>query len=219
MWTTDANPNPVLPILSVRTGLDLFLRVMNFPPGSEVIMSAMNIPDMVKIVRHHKLNIVPLDISIDTAAPKTHLLPQLLSPRTVAILVAHLYGKWVPMEGVIVFAKKHGLYVIEDCAECFCGFDKLSHPETDLALFSFGVIKFYTSFGGAIAKIKPRLWSRMVGLYDTYRVQSQREYLKKVLKYVLVYLVLDNATVNYNGIKMLRFLGYPNFKDTAVKAS
>lgn len=217
MWTTTSNPNPVLPVLSVRTGFDLFLRLMNFPSGSEVIMSAINIPDMVKIVRHHKLNIVPLDISIDTVAPKTHLLPQLVSSRTVAIVIAHLYGKWVDMEDIITFANKHKLYVVEDCAECFCGFDKLSHPQTDVALFSFGIIKFYTSFGGAIAKIKPSVYAKMAALQETYRVQSQATFLKKILKYVLVYMVLNNTTVNYHGIKLLRYMGYPNFKDSAVK--
>ena len=49
LWTSKVNPNPVLPCLSVRTGLDLYLRVMQFPPGSEVIMSAINIPSMVQV--------------------------------------------------------------------------------------------------------------------------------------------------------------------------
>ena len=57
LWLTRANPNPVLPCLSVRTGLDLYLQVKNFPPGSEIIMSAINIPDMVHVVHHHKLKV------------------------------------------------------------------------------------------------------------------------------------------------------------------
>ena len=219
MWTNYSNPNPVLPCLSVRTGFDLFLRIMNFPPGSEVIMSAMNIPDMVSIVKHHKLHIVPLDISIETTAPKVELLPQLVSARTVAIVIAHLYGKWSPMDEVIDFAKKRNLYVVEDCAECFCGFDKLSHPETDVALFSFGVIKFYTSFGGAIAKIKPNLYGKMAALYETYPVQSQAVYLKKILKYTVVYGILNVTTINKNGIQLCQFLGFTNYKDVAVKVS
>jgi len=191
MWTVPQNPNPVLPILSVRTGFDLFFRVMNFSPGSEVIMSAVNIPDMIQIVQHHKLHIVPLDISIETAAPKVELLSQLVSSRTVAIVIAHLFGKWSPVDEFIAFAKKRNLYVVEDCAECFCGFDRLSHPQTDLALYSFGVIKFYTSFGGAIAKIKPELYDKMFALHETYRIQSQANYLKKVLKYIILYLALN----------------------------
>ena len=55
--TTKENPNYVLPCLSVRSGFDLYLKVMAFPPGSEVIMSAINIPDMVAVVKHHKLKV------------------------------------------------------------------------------------------------------------------------------------------------------------------
>lgn len=219
MWTIPANPNPVLPLLSVRTGFDLFLRVMNFPPGSEVIMSAMNIPDMVRIVQHHKLHIVPLDISIDTAAPKVDLLPQLVSSRTVAIVIAHLYGKWSPMDEIVSFAKEHDLYVVEDCAECFCGFDRLGHPETDVTLFSFGVIKYYTSFGGAIAKIKPGLYEKMLALQESYSIQSQAVYLKKILKYVVLYLVLNSPRINKTSIGLCQMLGYTDYKDRAVKVS
>lgn len=60
MWTTSTNQNSVLPCLSVRTGLDLFLQVKNYPPGSEVIMSAINIPDMVHIVKHHDLKVLDI---------------------------------------------------------------------------------------------------------------------------------------------------------------
>ncbi|KAL8588915.1 hypothetical protein ACOMHN_012953 [Nucella lapillus] len=217
LWTTPASPNPVLPMLSVRTGFDLFLRAMRFPPGSEIIMSAMNIPDMVRIVKHHKLHIVPLDISIDTTNPKVELLSQLVSPRTVAIVVAHLYGKWSPMDEIIQFAKKHNLYVVEDCAEAFCGFDHLSHPESDLALFSFGVIKFYTSFGGAIAKAKPRLYSKLLAMYETYPIQSQAGYLKKVLKYMAMYYALNLTTMKANIIDLLKMMGISKYKDHAVK--
>ena len=56
-FTTADNSNNVLPCLSVRTGFDLFLTVKGYPPGSEVIMSAINIPDMVQIVQHHGLKV------------------------------------------------------------------------------------------------------------------------------------------------------------------
>lgn len=180
-------------------------------------MSAVNIPDMVRIVQFHKLRIVPLDITIDTTAPKIELLEQLVSSRTVAIVIAHIYGKWAPMDDVIRFANERNLYVIEDCAESFCGFDRLSHPQTDLALFSFGVIKFYTSFGGAIAKVRDEeIYRKMVALHETYRVQSQALYLQKLMKYVLVYFALDVACINKNGIRLLNIIGV-DYKHHAIK--
>ncbi|XP_062580685.1 uncharacterized protein LOC134242601 [Saccostrea cucullata] len=192
MWTTSTNQNPVLPCLSVRTGLDLFLQVKNYPPGSEIIMSAINIPDMVYIVKHHGLKVVPLDVDIERTSPKLDQLKHLISTKTVAILVAHIYGKQVEMDSIIDIAQEQNLVVIEDCAECFCGFDWLGNPRSDLSLFSFGVIKPSTAFGGAIAKIRDQdLYDKMHRHYSKYPVQKHGEYFKKLTKYFMVYLLLD----------------------------
>ncbi|XP_041375003.1 uncharacterized protein LOC121387841 [Gigantopelta aegis] len=217
IWTTSSNPNPVLPLLSVRTGLDLYLTAKAFPPGSEVIMSAINIPDMAVILKEHKLKIIPVDVSLDTTAPKTEMLESLRSEKTVALLVTHLYGKWFDMEPVISFAEKYNLAVIEDCAEGFCGFKRLGHPKSDIALFSFGLIKYYSSFGGAIAKIRePDIFEMMSTDYQKCPVQSHTTYFTKLLKYSIVYLclncpsfigpgylVMKGVGINHNAIKHL----------------
>lgn len=112
LWTTTENPNSVMPCLSVRTALDLYFTVMAFPPGSEIIMSALNIPDMVRIVHHHKLKIVPLDMNIDTMEPKAELLEELVTEKTVALLLAHVYGKRFDMQPFIDRASKHKLRLL-----------------------------------------------------------------------------------------------------------
>ena len=55
--------------LSVRSMLDLYLQVKNYPKGSEIIMTAMNIPDMIRIIREHGLIPMPVDIDVGTLAP------------------------------------------------------------------------------------------------------------------------------------------------------
>lgn len=40
-----------------------------------------------------------------------------ISPRTEAVLAVHLWGKAAPMDGILAVARKHGLAVIEDCAQ------------------------------------------------------------------------------------------------------
>ncbi|XP_045178901.2 uncharacterized protein LOC123538678 [Mercenaria mercenaria] len=204
-WINDGNRNNVLPCLSVRSGLDLYLKAMNFPAGSEVIMSAINIPDMVTVVKHHNLKVVPLDVSIETTEPKVELLPRLVTDKTVAILVAHVFGKWCDMDPVIKAAQEYGLVVIEDCAEAFCGFERLGDPRSDLALFSFGVIKYFTAFGGAIAKVKDdSVFSKMMGLYDGYEMQTRWEYFKKTCKCLTVYLALACPCVSQSIMYLCR---------------
>ncbi|XP_035829192.1 uncharacterized protein LOC101852445 [Aplysia californica] len=217
IWMSEANANSVLPSLSVRSGFDLFLQAKRFPRGSEVIMSAVNIPDMGRIVQSHGLSIVPLDISIDSLEPKIESLPSLISPKTVAIVVAHLCGRWIDMDPIISAARMYGLTVVEDCAECFCGFDHLGHPESDISLFSFGTIKFSTSFGGCIAKVRDsEVFQTMSSLQNNYPVQTPSMYLKKVLKLAVLYTWMQVKPFPQVGREVLCRLGV-DYKAKFVK--
>ena len=40
-----------------------------------------------------------------------------ITPRTVGIIPVHLYGQPADMDAIMAIAKKHGLWVIEDCAQ------------------------------------------------------------------------------------------------------
>ena len=52
-----------LPCLSVRSGFDLWLQSLALPPGSEVLVSAITIRDMVRIIEAHGLVPVPVDVN------------------------------------------------------------------------------------------------------------------------------------------------------------
>lgn len=43
---------------------------MNFKPGSEIIVTAVNIPDMISVMRHNGLTPVPVEIDQSCLAPK-----------------------------------------------------------------------------------------------------------------------------------------------------
>src|SRR5256886_17120832 len=61
---------PVLSAFTVRTGFDLLLGALEFPAGSEILMTALTIPEMVNIAKHHGLVPIPLDIESSTMAPE-----------------------------------------------------------------------------------------------------------------------------------------------------
>lgn len=212
-WTSERNPNHVLPCLSVRSGFDLFLRVMDYPPGTEIIMSAVNIPDMLAIVRAHRLKVVSLDIDIETMAPKIQLLDALVTERTKVLVAASIYGYRFDMVPIVAAAHSYGLVVVEDCAESFVGFDYLGHQQSDLALFSFGLIKHHTAFGGAVAKVRSKqVYEKMTRLYENDPVQSRMEYLKKIIKYALVYILVDCPRVVKPGMYLSRLMNVDHKK-------
>ena len=140
--------------LSVRTGFDLWLKALVLPAGSEVLVSAITIRDMVRIIEAHGLVPVPVDLDPDTLAVDQESLDRAVTPKTRAILVAHLFGTRQPMEPILELARRHGLFVAEDCAQAFAGRHYTGHPETDVTMFSFGSIKTATALGGAMLCVR-----------------------------------------------------------------
>lgn len=182
--------NEAIVSLSVRTGWDLLLSALELPAGSEVITSAVTIPDMVRIIEHHGLVPVAADVDVARLEPDVEQIERLITPRTRAILVAHLFGSRVDMTPIVELAKRHDLLVIEDCAQAFVGSEYAGHPETDCALFSFGTIKTATALGGAVVRVRDaELRSRMVKLQDSYPVQKRSAYLRRLVKYVGFYVL------------------------------
>jgi perosamine synthetase len=189
-------PQEVILSLSVRSGLDLLLAALELPPGSEVLISAVTIPDMPRIIEHHGLVPVPVDVDPRQLQPVLEHLERSITSRTRAILVAHLFGTHIDMEPIIAFAKQHDLLVIEDCAQAFIGRDYAGHPESTCALFSFGPIKTATALGGAVIRVpNADLRQRMLALQNAYPRQSRGAYAKRLAKYTL-FRALGNP-INY----------------------
>jgi perosamine synthetase len=57
------------------------IQARNFPSGTQILMTGMNIPDMPKIVKEFKLIAVPIDINLSTTAPNLDNLKSLLNPK------------------------------------------------------------------------------------------------------------------------------------------
>lgn len=199
-----------LACFSIRTALDAFLDVMNFPAGSEIIFTAINIPDMVSVVEQRKLKVVPVDLDLDTLAPKPELVELAVTDKTVAILAAHLYGKWINLDKVFQVARAHGLYVLEDCAESFQGLKIKGHELSDVTFFSFGSIKHYTSLGGAVVGVKnPEILKKMRAKVEEYPIQSQWTYFKKLAAYsVLMMAGFNNSLFNWLLVNSFHLLGF-----------
>ena len=72
-----------------------------------------------------------------------------ITSRTKAIVVVHLYGMVADMDPIMKIAKKHKLYVVEDCAQCFGGVYKGKKAGTigTVSCFSFCQSKHFTTGG------------------------------------------------------------------------
>lgn len=72
-----------------------------------------------------------------------------ITPRTKAIVVVHLYGMVAEMDAIMTIARRHHLFVIEDCAQCIGGVYKGRKAGTigDVGCFSFCQSKHFTTGG------------------------------------------------------------------------
>jgi perosamine synthetase len=183
-WSSEAN---ALATLSVRSGFDLLLQCLALPRDSEILVSAITIRDMVRIIERHGLRAVPVDIDPETCSLRCDLLAQAITPRSKAILVAHLFGSRMGMEDITEIARRHNLYVFEDCAQAYAADGYRGHPRSDAAMFSFGPIKTATALGGAMFSFRDSMLCGSVKkLQSQYPVQSRRRFFQRALKYSLL---------------------------------
>jgi len=114
-----------------------------------------------------------------------------INERTKAILVVHLYGVVCDMDPIMEIARKHNLYVIEDCAQAHGGEYKGKKVGTigDVGCFSFCQSKHFTTGGegGAVITNNEDLYWECMSFRDHgYDVKERLRLLEleKKLMYI-----------------------------------
>lgn len=172
-----------LACLSARSAFDLLLGALAFPPGSEVLVSAVTIPDMATIVGDHGLVAVPVDLDPATMAPRLDLLAGLVTDRTRAVLVAHLFGGRLDLAPVAAWCDRRGLLLIEDCAQSYRGPGDTGSAGADASIFSFGPIKTATAFGGGLVRVSDaEVLARMRRLQAAWPKARRRSFAARVAR-------------------------------------
>lgn len=169
--------------LTVRTGWDILIQALDLPKGSEVVCTAVSIPDMFDLLEHHGLVPVPVDLDPDTLGPDPAALAAAITDQTKLVLATHLIGTRVDMDAVHAVAKQHGLPVVEDCAQAYDG-HYTGHPDTAVAMFSFGPIKTATALGGGLFRVTdPALRERLWAGQADYPAQTRAAWVSVVFNY------------------------------------
>lgn len=179
-WSPDGR---ALACLSVRSGFDLVLQRLALPRGSEILVSAITIRDMVGIIEQHGLIAVPVDLDPGACAVRLEALERAVTPKTKAVVIAHLFGNRTNMDAVIEFAQRQRLFLFEDCAQAFAADGYRGHMQSDVVMFSFGTIKTATAGGGALLNFKTSaLRDAIAGMQSEYPVQGHGAFAKRLCK-------------------------------------
>ena len=92
-----------------------------------------------------------------------------ITSRTKAIMPVHMLGNPCDMDRIMAIAKKHGLYVIEDCCQALGATYKGRKVGTfgDIAAYSLNVFKTISAGdGGVVATNDATLFERAYGFHD-----------------------------------------------------
>ena len=182
----------VICCLSVRSAFELLLETLDFPYGDEIIVPGLTHPDMLRIIELNGLNPVAIDIDADTLSPSEPDLEKAVTPRTRAVLVTHLFGNTVDIDPVVAVATKHNLLIVEDCAQSLQDAEQFGDERAHVSLFSFGLIKTATAFGGALACVRhPELAMQMTVRHSQWPRQSRTDYARRVLHGIAAIVLSD----------------------------
>ncbi|TAM81125.1 MAG: DegT/DnrJ/EryC1/StrS family aminotransferase [Acidobacteria bacterium] len=158
----------VLGVTSGTAALQCAMAALGLGPGDEMILPAWTwyscfnaivlagaLPVFAEI--DESLNIDPDDIE------------HRITPQTRAIMAVHLEGCPADLDRILPIARKHGLKVLEDCAQSL-GADYKGRPVGsigDIAIYSFQFCKTITSGeGGAVVTDDPVLFERACRFHD-----------------------------------------------------
>jgi dTDP-4-amino-4,6-dideoxygalactose transaminase len=155
--------------VGVNSGLDaltLALKALDIGNGDEVIVPANTYIATALAVTANGATPVFVD-SDEYYCINADLIERAITPKTRALLPVHLYGQSSDMDAIMKTARKHNLFVVEDCAQSH-GADwngKLTGTFSDIGCFSFFPTKNIGAFGDAGAIV-----TNNAGLADKIRM-------------------------------------------------
>jgi len=162
-------------VASGTDALHLALKTCGIGTGDGVITVSFTAVATVAAIEMTGATPVLVDIDPDSyhldVSQLERAVGQATGPKVKAIVPVHLYGRPAGMDAVMAIAKRHGLFVVEDCAQAHgaaCG-DRRVGSLGHLGAFSFYPTKNLGAIGdgGAVTTNDP-------GLAE--RVRSLREY-------------------------------------------
>ncbi|BAL75483.1 DegT/DnrJ/EryC1/StrS family aminotransferase [Bradyrhizobium cosmicum] len=131
--------------VSCANGTDalyLAMAALKVKPGDEVITTAHSWISTSAMITHAGATVVFCDTDGETFTIDPAAIEAAITPRTVGIIPVHLYGQPADMDAIMAIARRHGLWVVEDCAQAHLARYK------DQPVGTFGAAATYSFYPG-----------------------------------------------------------------------
>jgi len=97
--------------------LDLALKAVDVRAGDEVITTPRTFLASASSIVTAGAKPIFADVDLNSQSITAETILAVLTPKTKAVTVVHLAGMPADMDPIMALSKKHGFYVIEDCAQ------------------------------------------------------------------------------------------------------
>jgi len=154
---------------SCTAAIQMALYAAGVGAGDEVVVSPYTWPQTVSPILHQLGTPVFADIDPDSFTMRPDAVEAAITERTKAILVVHIYGHPADMDPIVEIGRRHGLPVIEDCAQ---GIGASYHGRRlgsigDVGCFSLQFSKIITTGeGGMVTTSDRQIWQRAFMFHD-----------------------------------------------------
>ena len=166
-------------VSSGTAALEIAIAALDIGKGDEVILPSHTIISCAQAIVKNRAVPVLIDNELDTWNMNVSHIEEKITDKTKAIMVVHLYGFPVDMDPILLIAKKHNLYIIEDTAQML-GQTYKGQPcgsFGDISTFSFYANKHITTGeGGMILTDNKKI-------YDKFSINSKKSVLVYSPKY------------------------------------
>ncbi len=137
---------------SARYAFYLLLQAMGIQAGDEVIIPGLTYFAIPSMAAATGIKPVFADVGLRTHVLDPAAFEAAITPKTKAVVPTHLYGTPCDMDAINAIAKKHGIQVIEDCAQSTGARYKGKRAGNlgDASYYTFGLTKNITTLSGAM---------------------------------------------------------------------
>lgn len=165
------------------TALHLALVALGVGVGDEVIVPDITFAATINAVLYTGALPVIVDIEEDSWCIDPSEIEKAITKRTKVIIPVHIYGQPCDMDRIMDIAKRHGLYVVEDCAEAHgAKYDgKKVGSFGDISCFSFFGNKVITTGEGGMCITDNKELEQKMRIYRDHGMSKERRYYHEVV--------------------------------------
>jgi dTDP-4-amino-4,6-dideoxygalactose transaminase len=161
-WSNSAY---AIALMNGSVALDVALKALKIGLHDEVIVTPRSFIASVSCVVNSGATSVFTDVDIDSGNITSVSIEKALTPKTKAIVCVHIAGFPCDMDSIMELAKKHNLYVIEDCSQSHGARYKGKSTGSigHIGIWSFCQDKIMTTGGegGMVTTNDESLWRKM----------------------------------------------------------